>query len=364
MVNLGDYIKQGDTLFEVADLSTVWIEFDVYESDIIWIKKGDSVQYRVQSLSGKMFNGKISYIDPVIDPKTRVAKARIETTNKDLALKPEMFTSGTVEAKNTISNSSLTVPKTAVMWTGKRSVVYVMQKTEQGISFIMREVRLGADLGDRYVIENGLQLGEEIAVNGTFSIDAAAQLAGKPSMMNPEGGAVMTGHNHGGKKTTKMETMPISSKKITISMDAKNAFQPLFSDYFALKVALSMDDFEKAKVAGIEMKTSLGKMDMNLFKGEAHMQWMKLSSSLNSNLQHIEHLGDIKTIRELFINISTSVIALAESFKPISLPIYVQHCPLVNSDKGADWLSQEKEILNPYFGLAMLTCGEITKTIE
>ena len=365
MVNLGDYIKQGDALFEVADLSTVWIVFDVYESDMTWIKKGDAVQYSVQSIPGKIFNGKISYIDPVIDPKTRVAKARIETSNKDLVLKPEMFTSGTVESgKSTIINSSLTVPKTAVMWTGKRSVVYVMRKTEQGVSFMMREVMLGSDLGESYVIENGLQLGEEIAVNGTFSIDAAAQLAGKPSMMNPKGGAVLTGHNHGGNTTTKMETMPVSSKKITISKGAINAFQPLFSDYFTLKVALSNDDFEKAIAAGKGMKTSLEKMDMNLFKGEAHTKWMKLSNSLNSSLQHIEHLSDIKSIRDSFLNISTSMIALAESFDPISLPLYVQHCPMANSDKGADWLSQEKEILNPYFGSAMLTCGEITKTIE
>lgn len=364
MVNLGDYIKQGEALYEIADLSKVWVLFDVYETDMTWINKGDAVIYTVQSIPGKTFKGKISYIDPVIDPKTRVAKARLEATNKGLMLKPEMFTTGTIEAKTNTNYTSLTVPKTAVMWTGKRSVVYVMQMSAQGISFIMREVTLGPELGESYVIEDGLQPGEEIAINGTFSIDAAAQLAGKPSMMNPEGGVAMTGHNHGGNTNSNMETMPVSSKKTTISEDAKKSLQPLFDNYFKLKIALASDDFEKAKASGVAMNNSLGKIDMNLFKGDAHSLWMQQSTALKPSLQHIEHLGDIKAIRGKFISISNLMIAIAESFAPLSTAIYIQNCPMADSNKGADWLSLDKEIQNPYFGESMLSCGENTKTIK
>ena len=364
MVNLGDYIKQGEALYEIADLSKVWVLFDVYESDMTWINKGDAVIYTVQSIPGKTFKGRISYIDPVINPKTRVAKARLEATNKGLMLKPEMFATGTIEAITNTGNASLIVPKTAVMWTGKRSVVYVMQMSAQGVSFVMREVTLGPELGESYVIEEGLQPGEEIAINGTFSIDAAAQLAGKPSMMNPEGGVAMTGHNHGGNTNSNMEKMPVSSKKTTISEDAKKSLQPLFDNYFKLKIALASDDFEKAKASGVALNNSLGKIDMNLFKGDAHSLWMQQSTALKTVLQHIEHLGDIKAIREKFISISNSMIALAESFDPLPTPIYVQYCPMADSNKGADWLSKEKEILNPYFGEAMLSCGETTKTIK
>ena len=364
MVNLGDYIKQGEALYEIADLSKVWVLFDVYESDMTWINKGDAVIYTVQSIPGKTFKGRISYIDPVINPKTRVAKARLEATNKGLMLKPEMFATGTIEAITNTGNASLIVPKTAVMWTGKRSVVYVMQMSAQGVSFVMREVTLGPELGESYVIEEGLQPGEEIAINGTFSIDAAAQLAGKPSMMNPEGGVAMTGHNHGGNTNSNMEKMPVSSKKTTISEDAKKSLQPLFDNYFKLKIALASDDFEKAKASGVAMNNSLGKIDMNLFKGDAHSLWMQQSTALKTVLQHIEHLGNIKAIREKFISISNSMIALAESFDPLPTPIYVQYCPMADSNKGADWLSKEKEILNPYFGEAMLSCGETTKTIK
>ncbi|WP_439474478.1 efflux RND transporter periplasmic adaptor subunit [Algoriphagus formosus] len=364
MVNLGDYIKQGEALYEIADLSKVWLLFDVYESDMTWINKGDAVIYTVQSIPGKTFKGRISYIDPVIDPKTRVAKARLEATNKGLMLKPEMFATGTIEAITNTGNASLTVPKTAVMWTGKRSVVYVMQMSAQGVSFVMREVTLGPELGESYVIEEGLQPGEEIAINGTFSIDAAAQLAGKPSMMNPEGGVAMTGHNHGGNTNSNMETMPVSSKKTTLSEDAKKSLQPLFDNYFKLKDALASDDFEDAKASGVAMNNSLGKIDMNLFKGDAHSLWMQQSTALKPSLQHIEHLGDIKAIRGKFISISNLMIAIAESFAPLSTAIYIQNCPMADSNKGADWLSLDKEIQNPYFGESMLSCGENTKTIK
>jgi Cu(I)/Ag(I) efflux system membrane fusion protein len=364
LVNLGDYIKQGKALYEIADLSKVWVLFDVYESDMSWINKGDAVIYEVQSIPGKTFKGKISYIDPVINPKTRVAKARLEATNKGLMLKPEMFATGTIEAKTNTGNASLTVPKTAVMWTGKRSVVYVMQMSAQGVSFIMREVTLGPELGESYVIESGLDAGEEIAVNGTFSIDAAAQLAGKPSMMNPDGGVAMTGHNHGGNTNSELKAMPAESKKSTISEEGKKALQPLFDYYFNLKVALANDDFEKAKEAGMAMHTSLEKVNMNQLKGDAHSLWMQLSTSLKPSLQHIEHFGDIKLIREKFIAISNTMITIMASFDPLSSTVYIQHCPMADSNNGADWLSQEKEIRNPYFGESMLKCGEVKKEIN
>lgn len=198
MAILGDYVKQGEPLYEIANLSQVWVLFDVYESDLKWMKLGSSASFTVQSIPGKTFHGKISYIDPVINPKTHVAKARVEVNNQGMELKPEMFVTGSLQTKINTQSNTIVVPKSAVMWTGKRSVVYVMHKSDQGVSFIMRPVVLGPELGDSYSIESGLVEGEEIAVHGTFSIDAAAQLAGKPSMMAPEGGVAMKGHNHGG----------------------------------------------------------------------------------------------------------------------------------------------------------------------
>ena len=196
-VNRGDYIRTGEALYEIANLSRVWVLFDLYESDESWVKKGATVDFTVGSLPGESFEATIAWIDPVIDPRTRVARARVEYNNSSLKLKPEMFVTGTVAATLPDRAKSIVVPKSAVMWTGKRSLVYVKTETDQGVYFINREVTLGPALGDSYIIEEGLEEGEEIAVSGTFSIDAAAQLAGKPSMMSPEGGPVMTGHDHG-----------------------------------------------------------------------------------------------------------------------------------------------------------------------
>jgi membrane fusion protein, copper/silver efflux system len=196
-IQLGDYINRGSSLFELANLSQVWVLFDVYESDLTWIKTGDPIEYTIQAFPGQKFKGKISFIDPFINPTTRVAKARVVSANPGNKLKPEMFVTGMLLSQVKGSQSDIVVPKSAVMWTGERSVVYVKSLNEQSISFAMRVVTLGPSLGDSYIITEGLKYGEEIVTYGAFSIDAAAQLAGKPSMMNPEGGKAMTGHNHG-----------------------------------------------------------------------------------------------------------------------------------------------------------------------
>ncbi|MBU2466030.1 MAG: efflux RND transporter periplasmic adaptor subunit, partial [Bacteroidetes bacterium] len=248
MVNTGDYVSRGQAIYKIADLSRVWVLFDVYESEMPWVKRGDAISFTLTSLPGKSFEGKISFLDPVIDPKTRVAKARVVVSNQDLTLKPEMFASGVVEAQLSGDNEAVVVPKSAVMWTGKRSVVYVKTNSDQGVNFIMREVLLGPALGESYIIEEGLMEGEEIAVNGTFSIDAAAQLAGKTSMMSPEGGKPMTGHSGmdmGGsesKEEPELKPKAAISQALSVDEQAKKALQPLYTAYLHWKDALTNDD--------------------------------------------------------------------------------------------------------------------------
>ena len=376
MVNLGDYVRQGEGLYRVANLSQVWVLFDIYESELAWIKKGNKVNYTIESLPSQNFEGTISFIDPFIDPKTRVAQARVIVSNSDLKLKPEMFVSGEVKAdlsSNSKNKNSekITIPKTSVMWTGERSVVYVRQESEKGVDFVMREVKLGLALGDSYIIEEGLQEGEEIAINGTFSIDAAAQLAGKPSMMNPKGGAVMTGHNHGGTNSANTTTSMTESKKdknpikkTSISKTAKKSLEPVYDAYFELKNALTKDDLLAAKKASEKMTLSLSKINMSLFGGESHKLYMKYSSNLKEELQHLPHVEKIEAARQKFQAISETMVAMSQSFEPLENIIYVQFCPMADNNKGANWISKDKEIKNPYFGKSMLTCGEVSLEIK
>lgn len=361
-VNLGDYLKVGAPIYEVADLSRVWVLFDIYETDLMWVKKGDEINYTIQSQPGTSFKGKVSYIDPTIDAKTRVARARVEVSNKNMLLKPEMFASGEIITAIE-KDETITIPKSSVMWTGKRSIVYVINKTSQGVSFIMREVTLGPELGESYIIQEGLKSGDEIAINGTFSIDAAAQLAGKPSMMNPTGGAFTSGHHHEG-VSNEMTSQDKEIKKLTISNEAKTSLKPLYTDYFKLKDALVESQFEEARNEAKKFKESVNGVKMPLFKEGAHNELMKLFAEFKLSLEHADHWSEIEEVRRAFIPLSKSMIRLTKTFNPYDEKLYVQYCPMAANNTGANWISVQEEILNPYFGEAMLTCGNVEEELN
>lgn len=195
-VSQGDYVSQGAILFDVANLTKVWALFDAFEMDLPFLSKGDPVEFTLQALPGKKFSGKISFIDPILNTTTRTAKVRVEVPNASLELKPEMYATANVSAPLRNYKNEIVVPQTAVLWTGKRAIVYVKQPDTNTPAFLMREVELGPSLGNSYVILNGLREGEEIVTNGVFAIDASAQLEGKTSMMNngDEPAKPMTGH--------------------------------------------------------------------------------------------------------------------------------------------------------------------------
>jgi Cu(I)/Ag(I) efflux system membrane fusion protein len=359
-INLGDYILKGQSLYEIADISTVWILFDVYESDIPWVKQGDKVEFSVRALPNETFNGEISFIDPVINSVTRVASARVIIKNTGRRLKPDMFVQGVIKSRLENDAEVIIVPKSAVMWTGERSVVYIKSATSDKMDFMMRMVTLGPSLGDSYLITEGLEVGEEIATNGTFSIDAAAQLAGKPSMMSPEGGAANTGHNHGDSP----QVQNTVTTDISISKKAKAELAPVFGAYLNYKNHLVADDFESSLSSAKKMESALRKVDMKLFKGEAHDFWMKQSGLLSKDLQKAVDTKNIGDLRTLFKNTSDQMIVLLTTFGAMDQPLYIEHCPMANNNKGADWLSSSSDIENPYYGAAMLKCGEVKEVIK
>ncbi|PTB96628.1 efflux RND transporter periplasmic adaptor subunit [Marivirga lumbricoides] len=341
MVELGDYVESGVPIYEISDLSKLWVLFDVYESELGWIKEGSEVTYTVKSLPGRSFNGIISFIDPLINSQSRVATARVEISNKEGLLKPQMFVSGVIENPVEQGNDEIIIPQSAVLWTGKRSVVYMQ---ESG-GFKMREVTLGTALGENYVVQEGLQRGEEIVINGAFTIDAAAELAGKPSMMSHENEQVDQHHLQ------------------EISIQEKKALLPLFEAYFEMKNALASDNNAGAKMGARNMSKAFTNLNNNDFSSNSKMVRRQISRVLE---QTMEGLNDkqIEDVRKNFIAISEAMIALAKAFDPLDAPLYVQHCPMADNNVGADWLSREEEIINPYFGESMLSCGEVKWVIR
>lgn len=185
-INNGDYVNQGSVMYQVSDLSSVWVLFDAYESDLPFLETGDKIEFTIQALPGIYFKAKLKFIDPVIDPINRVAKVRVEMGNHEGKLKPEMFATGIVKATLDQFRNKLVIPRSAVLWTGTRSVVYVKQQGIKEPVFKMRVIELGPLLGNSYVVNSGLSDGESVVTQGAFSVDAAAQLEGKPSMMNQQ----------------------------------------------------------------------------------------------------------------------------------------------------------------------------------
>lgn len=185
MVQQGQYVNVGDVLFNVADLSTVWVEVEVYESEFQNIRIGQQVEIRSQSYPGRSFSGRITFVYPFLDPKTRTVKARVEMANPGLKLKPDMFVNAIIKVG---IGSSIVVPSTAVIDSGKRQVVWV--ESQPGV-FEQREVQVGERADDKVQIISGIKVGEKVAVSGAYLIDSESQL---------RGGGTQDHSQHGGTK--------------------------------------------------------------------------------------------------------------------------------------------------------------------
>lgn len=370
-VSLGDYVSEGQALYQIADLTRVWALFDLYESELGWIQKGDSVAFTVASIPGETFKGAIDFIAPLIDPESRVAKARVVVANPRGVLKPEMFASAMVEASVGGSDDELVIPKSAVMWTGKRSVVYVKITSETGLHFQLREVVLGPSLEDSYVMENGLKAGEEIAVSGTFSVDAAAQLAGKTSMMSPEASAASNGHHHGenlpegshSKTITAAHQVNETTQKWEVAAEFSNQLKVVFSKYLLLKDQLVKSDAPAGAKAAADLNESLQKVEMSLLEGKAHKEWMKDVKVLDETSLAIAAESELENQRILFSPLSDQLFHSLSKFK-VDVNAYRQYCPMAMDFDGAYWLSDSDEIRNPYFGDEMMTCGSVEAKIK
>jgi len=182
----GARVAAGEPLFDIADLSRVWILADVYESEMSSVRTGSRASIGLTYLPGRTFEGTVTFIAPTIDPMTRTAKVRIEIDNRDGALKPEMFGDVVIQEP---SRSVTVVPESAVINTGTRSVVFMVK--DDG-TFEPREVATGVK--DEHFIEvrSGVTAGEKVATQANFLIDSESRLKAALAQMSGPGG-----HQHG-----------------------------------------------------------------------------------------------------------------------------------------------------------------------
>ncbi|WP_027138620.1 efflux RND transporter periplasmic adaptor subunit [Gaetbulibacter saemankumensis] len=340
LVNQGDYIKQGQPLFKIANLQSVWANFDVYENQIDQLKTGQLVQVYTKAFGDKVFEGRIDFIDPVLNNKTRTVNLRVVLNNTKGLLKPGMFVSTSIKKATKEANELIVIPASSVLWTGEESVVYLKVKPDEPV-FEMKRIILGSRIGDAFEVLDGVSVGDEIVTNGTFTVDAAAQLQGKKSMMN-------TGNE------------PISeTPKISVSKVFQKEFSEALEAYLVLKDAfVASDAVTISKTADELLKTLQAITQVEVADAKPYVD-----ASIEQ-IKQIAEAEDLALQREHFVSLNEHMILITQHMHHLNKPLYVQKCPMANNNKGASWLSAEQEIRNPYFGDAMLKCGEVIQTIK
>jgi len=402
----GMYVETGTRIYSLADLDEMWVMFDAYESDIPWLRYGQHVEFTTEAYQGERFEGMIAFIDPFLDPKTRTAKVRVNVSNKDGKLKPEMFARGTVHSRvaeggrvadpalagkwvgpmhpEIVSDvpgdcpicgmklvpatelgyvasddleaaKPLVIPVTAALVTGARAVVYVQVPDMEKPTFEGREIVLGPRAGDYYLVHSGLSEGELVVVNGNFKIDSALQILAKPSMMQPDesddDGELHDGHGD----HQRFADIPAFQGQLSRVYDA----------YLQIQEALAADTLKAATAAVVSMKEALGLLDMTLLEGEAHMAWMPLAKGMDENLAAMSAVADLEAIRPPFEALSAHLTTAIRQFGlKDGAPVFIVHCPMALDGKGANWLQSTESIANPYYGAAMLNCGDVVEQLE
>lgn len=395
----GIYVKEGSPLYQIADFSKVWVFLDAYESDLQFLHYGQKVEFSVTAFPGEVFTGRVAFIEPTLNPKTRTVKVRLNVMNENEKLKPEMFVKATLKAtvtedgsivenslegkwispmhpeivkdkpgncdicgmdlvkteefgfanKEQKTHAPLVVPKSAVLITGKRAIIYVKNPNAEEPTFEGREVVLGVRAGNFYVVKNGLEEGEEIVTNGAFKIDSALQIVAKPSMMS--------------EKNLDKISEPVSYRKINSPKKFREKISIGLDFYFELQRSLAQDKNSQTEHFVEQVLNSFENCNPNLLSKVEQTKWHNLLSELRQNAEHFSHAENIERQRKYFFPLTQTIQKIVKKFGTEKV-VFVASCPMAFGNKGATWLSEKEEIENPYFGSKMFRCGEILEKIE
>ena len=338
-VNEGAHIMDGMPIFEVSNLNSVWAEFDAYENQVAQFKIGQSIKIVSNIYPNKIFDAKVSFIDPVLNSLTRTVTVRAVLKNNGGIFKPGMFVTGEIEGESESISGQLNIPASAVLWTGERSLVYVKTKPVESV-FEMREVTLGNRSEDAFTIVSGLQDGDEIVTNGTFTVDAAAQLQGKKSMMN-----------QGDEKTIEV----MSETRMELSKNIQNAIRKSLTNYLAMKDAFVEGDAKKVSQFA---KTTLQILATIPESNPGQIEKKHLAQ-IKKMLNEIAENNSIKNQRAFFVVLNQNMVPIVMNIDDLNPEVFVQKCPMANNNEGAFWLSADEEVRNPYYGEQMITCGSV-----
>ncbi len=344
----GAYVDTGAALYRIANLRTLWVQLDAYESDLSRIAIGQEVQVEVEAVPDTVFAGTVTFIDPVLDRNRRTARVRVQLDNSKGLLRPGMFAEATVATKQAEGTPQpLVVPSTAPLFTGRRAVVYVETDDGDRPRYEARTVRLGPRLGSVYPVVAGLAEGERVVTRGAFSLDADLQIRGGRSMM-----------------TSADDRQPgVWDELIELSPQQRAPLAPVVRGYLQVQVALAADDLATAQKAARAFTDTNAEVSMPS-PSEATQAWAALTVTLREHGEQVSSAQTIEQARAGFESLSNAMVRLLARFgNPLERDVHLAHCPMAARNEGAQWLQGTATVDNPYFGASMPGCGDIRKLL-
>jgi Cu(I)/Ag(I) efflux system membrane fusion protein len=389
----GNYVEAGEPIYRIADLSTVWLMLELFPEDATRVRYAQRVEAVMQSQPGQPLVGRVAFIEPTVDPKTRTVSVRVELVNGHRRLRPGDYARARISlpigpqgatfdadlagkwispmhpqiirdeagqcpicGMDLVPTSrygfagepvpqplALSVPRSAVLLAGGSSVVYV--ETEPG-RFEIRPVTVGPILRDRIVILSGLKAGEMVATAGNFLIDSQMQLAGKPSLIDPARAIAKAGEKKGPLKFDQIAIQPVAGQ-------AGQTLEALYVAYFDVQRALAADKTPPAPAA-VALHKAAGELSADAQLGEAPR---KLLGEIAGKTEHLHHL-DVPAARKAIVPVSQAVVTLAAQVRSDQAQSAFTHffCPMVPG--GGDWIQVGEKPFNPFMGVQMQQCGE------
>lgn len=324
----GQYVQTNDRLFEIGDFSSMWFMFDAYEPDLAWLRSGQPVEVSAASLAGRTLTAPIAFIDPNLNEMTRTAKVRVILPNADRTLFHKQTASGRVRLE---VPDVLLAPRTAVLQHGGEPVVFLQQADH---AYLARRVRLGRFGDDTVEILAGLKEGDRIVTEGGLMLDGQAQLAR----------AAITGevpaHEHGMSPAEPVVATPAEKGAAELKVLA-------FTGADAA-TALAADDFAAYQKQLPAFRDALAAY----LAADAGSPLTKFADTLRDR-------PDLRAARRDFEPLSTD---LADLVRARHLHhkegLHVFQCPMSPVLGTGRWLGRSADLKNPFFGSAMLTCGE------
>jgi len=390
----GMYVTVGTPIYSIADLSRVWVRLEAYEADLAWIRYGQMVSFETRALPGEVFEGRIAFIDPALDPRTRTVGLRVNVPNPGFRLKPEMFVRAVVRARLSADGAvvepalagkwispmhpevvkdgpgacdicgmplvraetlgyaaadggrpPLVIPATAPLLTGERAIVYLAVPAAAEPLYEGRTIRLGPRAGDFFLVREGeLKEGDLVVREGNFKLDSALQILAGESLMSDSGGPIA------------------AAPPAPVPAGFRAALTLLYEACLSLGADLAADRAGRGTAAAASLRRALAAISAGELAGARRENWRHFADGLEPICERLEKAGAIAAEREAFALLSEAVLALVEEFGHAGPePLHRARCPMAFDNRGADWLQRGTEIANPYFGATMLRCGEIRR---